>query len=78
MSSCRECADLLFDYVEGSLDVDTARELESHFEACPPCVSFLNTYRATGSLCKDALYSSSDSTLGVWTSMSTSPDGPLR
>jgi anti-sigma factor RsiW len=44
---CRECVDLLVDYVDGSLPKHKAELLEWHLEGCPPCVSFVNTYKGT-------------------------------
>ena len=55
MICCKECIDLLYDYIEGSLDQDTVKSLEEHFEDCPPCISFLHTYKSTTTLCKDTL-----------------------
>ena len=51
----KECIDLLYDYFEGSLDQDTTKSLEEHFEDCPPCIAFLNTYKSTTLLCRDTL-----------------------
>jgi anti-sigma factor RsiW len=44
---CRRIAELLGDYLEGTLPKATAELLEWHIEACPPCVAFVNTYRGT-------------------------------
>ncbi|MCI0547977.1 MAG: zf-HC2 domain-containing protein [Candidatus Rokubacteria bacterium] len=44
---CRECVDLLADYVEGALPRHEAALLESHLDGCPPCVAFVNTYKGT-------------------------------
>jgi len=55
MICCKECIDLLCDYFEGTLSPDTAASLEDHFKDCPPCVSFLETYRQTSDLCKKTL-----------------------
>jgi hypothetical protein len=55
MICCKECIDLLYDYFEGTLDQDTTKSLEEHFEECPPCISFLNTYKSTTALCRDTL-----------------------
>jgi hypothetical protein len=44
---CRECVDLLADYLEGALPKDQAELLEWHLEGCAPCVSFVNTYKGT-------------------------------
>ena len=44
---CRQIAELLADYLDGSLPGRTAELLEWHIDGCPPCVAFLNTYRGT-------------------------------
>jgi anti-sigma factor RsiW len=44
---CKEIVDLLGDYLEGELDPETAKALETHLSDCRPCVSFVNTYRGT-------------------------------
>ena len=44
---CRRIAELLGDYLEGTLPKATAELLEWHIEGCPPCVAFVNTYRGT-------------------------------
>ena len=44
---CRECVDLLADYLDGSLPKDKAELLEWHLEGCAPCVAFVNTYKGT-------------------------------
>ncbi|MDH5762792.1 MAG: zf-HC2 domain-containing protein [Nitrospinota bacterium] len=55
MICCKECIELLCDYFEGTLDSNTATSLEDHFKDCPPCVSFLETYRQTSDLCRKTL-----------------------
>lgn len=44
---CRECIDLLVDYVDGTLAKHQAEMLDWHLESCAPCVAFVNTYRGT-------------------------------
>src|SRR6185503_19411581 len=44
---CRECMDLLSDFVDGSHPKHQAELLEWHLEGCPPCVAFVNTYKGT-------------------------------
>jgi putative zinc finger protein len=44
---CRECVDLLADYLEGTLAKDKAEALQWHLDGCPPCVAFVNTYKGT-------------------------------
>tara|TARA_Y100001936_G_scaffold107501_1_gene105619 strand:- start:2536 stop:2775 length:240 start_codon:yes stop_codon:yes gene_type:complete len=55
MICCKECLDLLYDYLEGSLNAETTNLLEEHFEDCPPCIAFLNTYKATSKICRENL-----------------------
>lgn len=44
---CRQIAELLGDYLEGTLSKRLRELLEWHIEGCPPCVAFVNTYRGT-------------------------------
>lgn len=53
--TCNDALKHLVDYLEGDLEVGASEELESHLAACPPCVSFLKTYKSTGKVCKKAL-----------------------
>ncbi len=55
MICCKECLDLLHDYLEGTLKAETSEALENHFQDCPPCIAFMNTYKSTTSLCREAL-----------------------
>jgi len=47
IACCRECIDLLVDYLEGDLSPERARALDIHLELCPPCVAFVRTYKGT-------------------------------
>jgi anti-sigma factor RsiW len=44
---CRQIAELLGDYVDGSLPNHLRELLEWHIDGCQPCVAFINTYRGT-------------------------------
>jgi hypothetical protein len=44
---CRKIAELLGDYLDGTLARSTIELIEWHIEGCPPCVAFVNTYRST-------------------------------
>ena len=44
---CRRIAELLGDYLEGTLPKRMAELLEWHIDGCAPCVAFINTYRGT-------------------------------
>lgn len=55
MICCKECLDLLHDYLDGTLSEEIEKSLEEHFGDCPPCISFLNTYKAASKACKQTL-----------------------
>ena len=55
MICCKECIDLLYDYIEDLLDNETRKSLEEHFEECPPCIAFLSTYKSTTTICRETL-----------------------
>ena len=44
---CRQIAELLGDYFDGSLPNHLRELLEWHIDGCQPCVAFINTYRET-------------------------------
>lgn len=44
---CRQIAELLGDYFDGSLPRETRDLIDFHIDGCPPCVAFLNTYKGT-------------------------------
>jgi len=45
--TCRDCAGFLLDYVEDGLPAETRQRFDAHLAACPDCVRYLQTYRAT-------------------------------
>lgn len=52
--TCREMADFLGDYFDGSLPGDQKREFERHLAVCPPCIHYLESYKATVALAKQS------------------------
>jgi anti-sigma factor RsiW len=44
---CRQIAELLGDYLDGSLPRETRELIDFHIDGCAPCVAFLNTYKGT-------------------------------
>jgi anti-sigma factor RsiW len=47
--NCRKLIlEYLVEYEDGSMAQADRQQLEEHFAACPPCVVFLKSYRATG------------------------------
>jgi anti-sigma factor RsiW len=55
LQHCKECIELLGEYIEGTLAPERAKALEDHLSLCPPCITFVRTYRATRRLCRAAL-----------------------
>jgi len=55
VKTCQHCIDVLVDYLEGQLPPEEEKELDEHFMACPPCLDFLDQYRAASTLCRKAL-----------------------
>lgn len=53
--TCEKLIDLLVDYIDGELASDTETQLEQHLDACPKCVEFIDSYRQTGPICREAL-----------------------
>lgn len=52
--TCRQMIDFLMDYLSGELEADTRGEFERHLSVCPPCVDFMDSYRKTVKLARDA------------------------
>ena len=55
MISCKDSVDLLVELLDGELPAEEERRLLAHIDACPPCVAFVKTYKATTGLCRRAL-----------------------
>jgi len=55
--TCKELVEFVVDYLGGQLPDEQREIFEQHLQACPPCISFLQTYRDTIELerlaCKD-------------------------
>lgn len=45
--NCREFVDFLMSYIEGDLDDEPTRVFEEHMRLCPPCETYLDSYRET-------------------------------
>ena len=55
MIYCQDCVDLLSDFLDGSLPDEKKMALEEHLSYCPPCITFMRTYRATSKVCRKKL-----------------------
>ena len=47
IASCKEEVTLIGDYLASSLSTRVAAAFETHMQACPDCVAFLQTYKRT-------------------------------
>ena len=45
--TCRQLAELLIDFVSGELPPEQREVLERHLRLCPPCVTYVETYKMT-------------------------------
>ena len=55
MMYCQDCVELLADYVDGSLPEERKLALEEHLSYCPPCITFVRTYKTTCRIARIAL-----------------------
>jgi anti-sigma factor RsiW len=53
--TCRELADFIIDYVDGSLEPDVRAHFERHLSRCPNCVRYLAAYQTTIEMGRRAL-----------------------
>ncbi|MFM9996866.1 MAG: anti-sigma factor family protein [Phycisphaerales bacterium] len=70
--SCRELSEFLMDYVDGALPPDRQREFDRHLAVCPSCVVYLDSYKATIRLGKDAFAATDEPATRV------APEGLVR
>ena len=52
--ACSSGVDLLMDYLEGVLPADLQAALAEHVLGCPRCAAFVDSYRATPRLLREA------------------------
>jgi anti-sigma factor RsiW len=52
--TCASGVALLMDYLEGVLPPQTVRDLESHVAACERCRAYVESYRATPRILREA------------------------
>ena len=43
--NCRECAEFLMDYIDGTLPGEQAAAFDEHLRLCPPCIDYLESYK---------------------------------
>jgi anti-sigma factor RsiW len=52
--ACVSGLDLLMDYLEGEVTDDVRETIEAHVAGCSKCVAFLESYRATPRIMRNA------------------------
>ncbi len=52
--TCASGIELLMDYLEGVLPPETARDLEAHLAACERCRAYVESYRQTPRILREA------------------------
>jgi len=55
MKHCKEVVDFCLDYLEGELPVPEHDRLSQHLSICTECVNFVETYRRTPEISREAL-----------------------
>ena len=53
--TCKQLIEFLDDYIDGALPEEERRTFEEHLSCCPPCVTYLRTYRETIHIAKRCL-----------------------
>ena len=54
LPTCREVLDFLSAYLDGELAPEVRAGFERHLQLCPPCVEYLESYRETLRLEREA------------------------
>ena len=65
MMYCQDCVDLLADYIDGSLPEEKKVAFEEHLSYCPPCITFVRTYKATSRVCREKLSTNMPEEMGA-------------
>jgi anti-sigma factor RsiW len=52
--TCRELADFLTEYLDGSLPAPLRSAFEAHLANCPECVRYLRSFEMSVALCRSA------------------------
>ncbi len=52
--ACASGVDLLMDYLEGVLPADVRAHIDVHVSGCPKCQAFIESYRATPRILREA------------------------
>ena len=50
---CRDVFEMLSEYIDGELPVDTCEQIEKHIADCAPCVQFVESLRKSISVFRD-------------------------
>jgi anti-sigma factor RsiW len=61
--SCRDLVDFLRAYLDGELEAGERARFEAHLEICPDCVDYLDSYRETIGLAREAWHGAEEPAL---------------
>ncbi len=61
---CRDFSDFLMAFLDGELGGDIACRFDQHLAKCPPCKTYVETYRATVELAKESCCPKANPQLG--------------
>lgn len=53
--TCSSGVELLMDYLEGVLPANMASDIEAHVSQCPRCTAFIESYRETPRIFREAM-----------------------
>lgn len=59
LRQCREIIDAIADYLDGAMPADERGTFEMHLSVCPACVAYIESYKQTLALGKDAFEAAS-------------------
>jgi anti-sigma factor RsiW len=54
IANCRTTVELMAAFVDGALTDDEEQALRAHLAECPRCIEFLESYRGTSRVIRDA------------------------
>jgi anti-sigma factor RsiW len=58
--NCQACVEFILRYLDGELPDDERVAFEVHLAKCPPCGRYLEQYRVTVKVCKNAFVGKAD------------------
>jgi anti-sigma factor RsiW len=76
--TCREVIETLMAYLDGELSPAARQAFDDHLHDCPACIRYLDSYRATINLTRQAHAAANTNPMSTAAAASPSPDLPER